>query len=246
MADETAVVPAAVGGGGRGRQAEIESSHQQKVLDTPRTQEACKKLGLILEDLQYRAPDNFYIPGDKKELITLRYEHYERKRKEKLAQVLAERAKVIASVAKKGEVPGVQSGQFLSMLESLFEKEAKRLETDLKAQLRQHSSLVRVNEDQLKKEERLLSERERRDQKIKEVQQKTKDFGKSVKEKLDARLEKNGAQIEKLQTDFQEKQVSHARALVAEEERMERFQAEKGLVASEKSALWKVKVARMH
>merc|ERR1712232_754929 len=43
-----------------------------------------------------------------------------------------------------------------------------------------------------------------------------------------------------------EKQVAHARALVAEEERMERFKAEQALVASEKSAAWKAKVDRMH
>merc|ERR1712050_289553 len=127
------------------------------------TQEACKKLGLVLEDLQYRAQDSFYIPGDKKELIVLRYQHYEKKRKEKLAQVLAERAKVIASAAKKGEVPGVQSGQFLSMLEILFEKEAKRLETDLKSQLRQHTALVKENEDQLEKEVRLQEKLSLRD-----------------------------------------------------------------------------------
>merc|ERR1712110_520098 len=126
--------------------------------------------------------------GDKKQLIQLRYEHYEKKRKEKLAQVLAERAKVIAAAAKKGEVPGVQSGQFLSMLETLFEKEAKRLETDLKAQLRQHSSLVRVNEEQLKKEERFRDMNELRDQKIKEVKDKHKDSGKECKDKLEKRL----------------------------------------------------------
>jgi hypothetical protein len=175
MADETAVVPASPGGSpgkGGGRRAEIETAHQQRVLDTPRTQEACKKLGFVLEDLQFRAKDSFYIPGDKKELIQLRYDHYEKKRKERLAQVLAERAKVIAASQKKGDVPGVQSGQFLSMLETLFEKEAKRLETDLKSQLRQHSSLVRVNEDQLKKEERVRDQRELHEQKNKRGQAK--------------------------------------------------------------------------
>lgn len=57
--------------------------------------------------------------------------------------MLAERAKVIAENAKKGDLPGAQSAQFLSMLESLFEKEAKRMEIDMKGQLRQHSSLVK-------------------------------------------------------------------------------------------------------
>merc|ERR1712190_224101 len=78
-----------------------------------------------------------------------------KRRKRNLELVLAERAKVIAQNAKKGEVPGVQSGQFLCMLESLFEKEAKRLETDLKGQLRQHAALVKENEDQLERERRL-------------------------------------------------------------------------------------------
>merc|ERR1712110_861594 len=116
--------------------------------------------------------------GDKKQLIQLRYEHYEKKRKEKLAQVLAERAKVIAAAAKKGEVPGVQSGQFLSMLETLFEKEAKRLETDLKSQLRQHSSLVRVNEEQLEKEERFRDQNELPTRRLRSVKKTTKTSGK--------------------------------------------------------------------
>ena len=50
--------------------------------------------------------------------------------------MLAERAKVIAENAKKGDLPGAQSAQFLSMLESLFEKEAKRMEIDMKAACR--------------------------------------------------------------------------------------------------------------
>lgn len=102
--------------------ADIQSTLDQKVLDTPRTQEACRRLGLVPEDLQIRSFDSFFLPGDLKDKQKLRFEHYEKKRKERLAQVLAERAKVIAQNAKKGEVPGVQSAQFLSMLESLFEK----------------------------------------------------------------------------------------------------------------------------
>eukprot|EP00928_Gymnodinium_smaydae_P048691 TRINITY_DN3258_c0_g1_i1.p1 TRINITY_DN3258_c0_g1~~TRINITY_DN3258_c0_g1_i1.p1 ORF type:complete len:536 (-),score=123.82 TRINITY_DN3258_c0_g1_i1:55-1662(-) len=230
---------------GGGRQAEIEAAHQQKVLDTPRTREACKKLGLILEDLQYRAPESFHIPGDKKELQNLRFEHYEKKRKEKLAQVLAERAKVIATAARKGEVPGVQSGQFLSMLESLFEKEAKRLESDLKCQLRQHSSLVTGNEEQIRKEERLHNELARRQQKLVDVDKQRKDLAARTKERTDNRLAHNQELVSKLETDFQEKKAAHGRGLLAEEERMERFRAEQAMLSSEKSAIWKSKVQRI-
>merc|ERR1719440_324355 len=133
-----------------------------KILDTPRTREACRSLGLVIEDLHFRPYESFSLPGDMKEKQQMRYEHSEKKRKEHLAQVLAERANVIVRNAKKGEVPGVQSAQFLSMLESLFEKEAKRLEVDLKNQLRSHSSLVKENENQLKMEEEFADRDEHR------------------------------------------------------------------------------------
>merc|ERR1719261_210761 len=132
------------------------SVHNTKILNTPRTREACQALGLVIEDLHFRPFESFAIPGDLKEKQQMRFDHFEKKRKELLAQVLAERANVIVRNAKKGEVPGVQSAQFLSMLESLFEKEAKRLEVDLKNQLRAHSMVIQENEQQLKKEEETL------------------------------------------------------------------------------------------
>jgi len=105
---------------------------------------------------------------------------------------------------------------------------------------------VRVNEEQLKKEERFRDQNELRDQKIKEVKEKHRDFGKECKDKLEKRLATNAEANATLNATRMEKQVAHARALVAEEERMERFQAEKALANSEKSALWKAKVDRMH
>merc|ERR1719453_2690819 len=146
-----------------GKGLDAASVQNTKILDTPRTREACKALGLILEDLHFRPFESFAIPGDMKEKQQMRFDHFEKKRKEHLAQVLAERANVIVKNAKKGEVPGVQSAQFLSMLESLFEKEAKRLEVDLKNQLRAHSMVVQENEAQLKREEDTLIKLEKRD-----------------------------------------------------------------------------------
>mmetsp|Transcript_142753 Transcript_142753/g.397643 ORF Transcript_142753/g.397643 Transcript_142753/m.397643 type:complete len:540 (-) Transcript_142753:180-1799(-) len=229
----------------RNRRAEIESLQQQKVLDTPRTREACRRLGLVLEDLQYRTPDSFANPGDLKEKVQLRYDHHEKRRKERLAQVLAERAKVIAQNAKKGEVPGVQSGQFLSMLESLFEKEAKRLESDLKGQLRQHSALVRENEDQLRKEEQLQADEKRRRQRREASQKQFQEAGNRAKQRLEDRQAHNADILAKLDEDFREKQISHARALLAEEERMERFMTEKEALSNDKSALFREKVERI-
>merc|ERR1712039_1026093 len=130
-----------------------------------------------------RSLDSFYIPGDLKEKQQMRFDHSEKRRKRNLELVLAERAKVIALNAKKGEVPGVQSGQFLCMLESLFEKEAKRLETDLKGQLRQHTSLVKENEEQLDKERRLEQTLAKQDAKREEVSRQIKEKGAKTKER---------------------------------------------------------------
>lgn len=216
-----------------------------QILDTPRTRQACQRLGLVIEDLQAREFNSFYIPGDLKEKQTLRFNHYEKRRKERLAQVLAERAKVIAINAKKGEVPGVQSGQFLGMLESLFEKEAKRLENDLKSQLRQHSSLVKENEEQLQKEQMLQHQIVTREQRRQNVEKMKESKSKQVRELNQTRQQTNSEAIAKIETEFEEKQIEFARTMLAEEERLERFQEEKAKMSSDKAEVFRAKVEGM-
>mmetsp|Transcript_76384 Transcript_76384/g.151082 ORF Transcript_76384/g.151082 Transcript_76384/m.151082 type:complete len:540 (-) Transcript_76384:89-1708(-) len=226
----------------RSQHAELQAIQQAKVLDTPRTREACRRLGFVIEDLQWRPPESFAQPGDLKEKVHLRGEHYEKKRRDRLSQVLAERAKVIAQDAKKGEVPGVQSGQFLSMLESMFEKEAKRLEGDLKGQLRQHSSLVRDNEEQLEKERKLQEKLMVRQQRRAASEKHFQKVGNEAQTKLEERFQKNSKQLAKRGEETQAQQLAHARQMLAEEERMERFQLEKAQLSSDKSAIFRAKV----
>jgi len=216
-----------------------------KILDTPRTREACKSLGLVIEDLHFRPFDTFSVPGDMKEKQQMRFDHFEKKRKEHLSQVLAERANVIVRNAKKGEVPGVQSAQFLSMLESLFEKEAKRLETDLKNQLRSHSSLVKENEEQLKKEEDALRREDTRLSRRSEAGRMKAEVGEKTREKCNARLDSNAVANKKLQDEFLEKQEKFAEAQKAEKFRLTKWQEEKGQMSAEKSAHWKARVEGM-
>merc|ERR1719162_1604061 len=68
---------------------------------------------------------------------------------------MAERGVVEAENARRGEIPTTQTEAYLGMMESLLQKEAQRLEHDLKAQLRAHSNSAKENELQLEKEERL-------------------------------------------------------------------------------------------
>merc|ERR1719440_2554668 len=216
-----------------------------KILDTPRTREACKALGLVLEDLHHRPFEHFAIPGDMKEKQHLRYEHFEKKRKEHLAQVLAERANVIVRNAKKGEVPGVQSAQFLSMLESLFEKEAKRLEVDLKNQLRAHSMVIQENEAQLKKEEDILSKRAKRDIQRADAEKIKAEVGVRTREKTNQRQEVNKEANKKLEDEYHEKQKKFAEEQTAEEYRLQRWAEEKVVMSAEKSKVWKERVDGM-
>merc|ERR1719440_2561151 len=216
-----------------------------KILDTPRTREACRSLGLAIEDLHFRPYESFSLPGDMKEKQQMRYEHSEKKRKEHLAQVLAERANVIVRNAKKGEVPGVQSAQFLSMLESLFEKEAKRLEVDLKNQLRAHSMVIQENEAQLKKEEDILSKRAKRDIQRADAEKIKAEVGVRTREKTNQRQEVNQQANKKLEDEYLEKQKKFAEEQTAEEYRLQRWAEEKVVMSAEKSKVWKERVDGM-
>lgn len=135
----------------------------------------------------------------------------------------------------------MQSGQFLCMLESLFEKEAKRLETDLKGQLRQHTSLVKENEEQLDKERRLEQTLATQDSRRTEVARQLKDKGQQTKERAEKGTVRSMALITKLQDDFEEKQANHVKIGLAEEERMQKFEKEKAALSSDKSAVFKAK-----
>ncbi|CAL1128447.1 unnamed protein product [Cladocopium goreaui] len=213
--------------------------------------QACRRLGLVPEDLQHHAPkrirsfESFFIPGDLKEKHQLRFEHYEKKRKERFSQVLAERAKVIAENAKKGDLPGAQSAQFLSMLESLFEKEAKRMEIDMKGQLRQHSSLVKENEEQIRKEGQLQEKMLQVDKKREIVMQKQDERGKMSRELLDKKILQNKELMQKLEKEHEEKQANYAKEMLAEEERIQRFVEERKVMNLEKTAVFRERVAQM-
>merc|ERR1719291_660703 len=220
---------------GRARQ-QVESSHNQQVLNTPRTREACRRLGLVLEDLQHRDKSEFAMPGDLKE----------KRRKKWLGDVLAQRAKGIAQDAQKGNVPGVQSGQFLSMLESLFEKEAKRLETDLKGQLRQHSSLVKENEEQLKKEVQLQAKMTDLDRKRAASAEHFKvSNALMAKDRRERREIKRDDNIQLLEAERIERKAKLDNERLAEEERLEKFREDKIQNCSDQTSVFRARLEQM-
>merc|ERR1712087_1073522 len=119
--------------------------------------------------------------------------------------------------------------------------EAKRLETDLKGQLRQHTSLVKENEDQLERERRLEQTLATQEARRMEVARQTREKAEKVKEREEKCTVRNQELIQNIKKDIDEKQLTHAKNILAEEERMTKFQAEKAALSSDKSAIFKAK-----
>merc|ERR1719281_1774511 len=74
---------------------QIENRNLSRLLDTPRTKEACKRTGILPSELRVKALQDFAIIGDRPERQRMRFDHYESKRQEKLKIVLAERSKLM-------------------------------------------------------------------------------------------------------------------------------------------------------
>jgi hypothetical protein len=65
-------------------------------LTSPRSLDACDRQGIRPEELLYRPSQSFLEKGVSDEIIQMRYQHYESRRKEKLAHVRTEYRSIIA------------------------------------------------------------------------------------------------------------------------------------------------------
>jgi hypothetical protein len=134
---------------------QIENRNLSRLLDTPRTKEACKRTGILPKELRVKALSDFAIIGDRPERQRLRFDHYENKRQEKLKIVLAERTKIMHEKIHDEMLGAAKGFQSLQMMEELLDKEAKRQEKALKNQVRMQNTVEKENEQQLEKERQL-------------------------------------------------------------------------------------------
>jgi hypothetical protein len=65
-------------------------------LSSPRSLEACARHGIVVEDLQHHPRESFFTPEVPEEIAALRFEHAERRRRERLEQVRQEHAHICA------------------------------------------------------------------------------------------------------------------------------------------------------
>ena len=81
--------------------ANFEEGEGQREINSPRTLEACLRVGVDPSELNPKKRGEFFSKGLNKEKVTMKYQSYERKRLEKIADVRKERDAIIKFTAKK-------------------------------------------------------------------------------------------------------------------------------------------------
>lgn len=223
----------------------------QKLLDTPRTVEACRRLGFTLKDVEAKSFHDFFVAGEKAsvEKQKLRFNHYETRRQEKLGLILSERARVIGERMQGGDdVEKAQlqgNHQFLQMMEGLLDKEAGRLERGLKQQLRYHNNVEKENGEQLEKERSLDSKAQERERKRQQALGKIDQDTKQLKTNNMQRAENSGALIEKNKHRAEAKQANYIASMLEQEVKLREFQRQKEGANFEKSERWRARIGTM-
>ena len=112
---------------------QIEAQNLKQILSTPRTQKACREMGILPTELSIRQVSEFAQVGDPPSRTKMRFQHFEQKRQEKLKMVLAARARIVANEFESVGRGDNQKNSFaLSMMEDMLDKEARRLEKKLR------------------------------------------------------------------------------------------------------------------
>jgi hypothetical protein len=212
------------------------------IQKTPRLLEALQRIGLMYADLQPRTLASFSVPGEFMERTRMRYEHYETKRMERIQLALAERAKVIAESQQTGDGP---SGPLLVVMESLLDKESKRLEQDLKAQLRFHNAVQRENDAQLNKEDQTRQKDARRVDRKKFAEKQLAAKAADVHDVAAAHKKLNDDHNGKLQQKREDARAKQVSDLLEEELRLQAFRNKQAERNDQKSQAWKAKLAKM-
>eukprot|EP00746_Dinoflagellata_sp_MGD_P160869 gnl/MRDRNA2_/MRDRNA2_87809_c0_seq1.p1 gnl/MRDRNA2_/MRDRNA2_87809_c0~~gnl/MRDRNA2_/MRDRNA2_87809_c0_seq1.p1 ORF type:complete len:690 (-),score=179.32 gnl/MRDRNA2_/MRDRNA2_87809_c0_seq1:235-2304(-) len=220
---------------------QIENRNLSRLLDTPRTKEACKRTGILPSELRVKALSDFAIIGDRPERQRLRFDHYENKRQEKLKLVLAERTKIMHEKIHDEMLGAAKGFQSLQMMEELLDKEAKRQEKALKNQVRMQNTVEKENEQQLEKERQLS----RKQVEILEKNSKAEAMKQARALEIKASHEAKEAQAKALQIrneqELEMRQAGYLANQLEEEVRLREFRKQKELAMDVQNSKWQEK-----
>jgi hypothetical protein len=192
---------------------------------TPRTLEACKRAGFELRELIPKSLNDFYIPGDFLERQKLRFNHFEERRQQKLALVLAERNKILET--KVNESSFYAPAQNLTIMETLIGKEARRLEKDLKAQLRFYETVEKDNSDQLTKEAKLKDLVARRSERVSKIVSLKKVKKEELKAKNAQKEKVHAVRYVETQSEKNNRRKAFFKHLMKDMQRFQQWESEK-------------------
>eukprot|EP00397_Hematodinium_sp_SG-2012_P018046 GEMP01018471.1.p1 GENE.GEMP01018471.1~~GEMP01018471.1.p1 ORF type:complete len:518 (+),score=156.53 GEMP01018471.1:56-1609(+) len=199
--------------------------------DTPRSRLALGRIGVRPEELTMKPYQDFFVPSDPNPAKQrLRFTHYETRRQDKLEMVLKERAKVILEAKIKESKPATskqRSFQSLQMMEQLLDKEAMRLEHELKQQLKYHQAVEADNEEQLDKEAKLRKKETTRDERKQVANAALLTKAKQVKMNHDSRQINADAGMKKITEEKDAKVATHLAEMLETEVRLRNFNEDK-------------------
>eukprot|EP00397_Hematodinium_sp_SG-2012_P036173 GEMP01039018.1.p1 GENE.GEMP01039018.1~~GEMP01039018.1.p1 ORF type:complete len:618 (+),score=156.12 GEMP01039018.1:42-1895(+) len=206
-----------------------------KRLETPRTRESCRRLGIRLEDLHAKTLQHFKCVGDSIDRVRMRFNHYETKRQVLLKKVLHERGKIVAEKYENRSGPGKM--QSLQLMEELLDKEAKRLEKELRSQVRCHSAMEKENDCFQQKEQALQKRIQYRLQRNSVKARLDEDRAEAVREDAQSRCTKVEQKKAQLEQEDEARQATHLALLLEDEVRLMEFGKEKEVALRERAEI---------
>lgn len=224
---------------------QVENRNLSRMLDTPRTKEACKRTGILPQELRVKPLQEFAQIGDKPERQRMRFDHYENKRQEKLKIVLAERSRIMQEKMQQEMMGPAKGYAALQMMEELLDKEAKHQEKELRTQVRQQNTIEKENELQLAKEKKVKQkELELYEKRLKaeELRQARSSQGRTVQ---DAKEQHHKELVLRNEQELEMRQAGYLAEQLEEELRLRELQIQKQQQHSQKSEEWQQKMELM-
>lgn len=220
---------------------QIENRNLSRLLDTPRTKEACKRTGILPGELRVKALSDFAIIGDRPERQRMRFDHYENKRQEKLKVVLAERTRIMHEKIQDEMLGAAKGFQSLQMMEELLDKEAKRQEKALKNQVRMQNTVEKENEQQLEKERQLTKKQMEIQEKNSRAEAMKQARALEIKAAQEAKEAQARALMIRNEQELEMRQAGYLANQLEEELRLKEFKKQKEMTMDLNSQKWQEK-----
>lgn len=211
---------------------------------TPRTIEALKRTGIEWAETQPREYKTFAVHGggDLPEMQKMRYQHFEVRRGEKIELVRRERQRIIDHDRVHGKSPAdPQAARNLQAIESLLDDELRRLEKNLRSQVRVHSAVEQSNTSQLMREDKLAKKLDYRKERIGVVARQVSKKGENMRTIMEAKELHSRELQDVLEATQAAKQAEFLAEQLEEEVRLEEHRKQKDISGAEKSERWRAK-----